>query len=137
MRDGAVKPGIGRRGAYLLVKSVMFAVHGILFITLPLTSSLRSTLTLPLAIAPLPFWGCVWFTAGLVAGFSAFQPSPAKDRWGFLVLITVASFWAVSYTWSAIAGFNAGAFGRGLIGAALYASLAGVIVVVSGWNEPR
>lgn len=127
---------VGRRGAYLLIKSVVYLIHGWLYLTESATPALRAALRMPLAVAPLRVWAAVWLAAGLVAAISAFARSPAADRWGFLALIAVGSFWAVSYGWAAVAGWSAGTFARGLLGFAFYAAIAGVVVVVAGWREP-
>lgn len=128
---------IGRRGAYLLIKSTVYLTHGWLFLTEPATPALRAALRLPLSVAPLKVWGAVWLAAGLVAAVSAFAGDPRRDRWGFLALIAVGSFWAAAYGWAAVAGWSAGTFARGLLGFAFYAAISGVVIVVAGWpDEP-
>lgn len=130
-----MNPGVGRRGAYLLLKSLMYVGHGAAFLLAPSTPVMRSSLSVALTIAPLKAWGVLWLAAGLVAAWSAFARGPREDRWGFYALITMATTWAAFYLAAAITGTGTG-FARGAIGAMLYLSLAGVILIVSGWPEP-
>lgn len=127
---------VGRRGGYLLIKSVVYLIHGWVYLTIPATPPLRAALRMPLEVAPLAVWGAVWLAAGLAAAAAAFARDPGHDRWGFLALIAVGSFWAVSYLWASIGGWSVTAFARGLLGAAFYAAIAGVVIVVAGWPEP-
>lgn len=128
---------VGRRGAYLIIMSFIFLGHSLSYFVSPLLPITQSNLRLPLDIAPIKFWASVWLVVALIAFVSAFRKSPDKDKWGFLSLSILSFFWAVSYSWAAVAGWSEGAFARGLIAALLYGSLAGVIVIVSGWNEPE
>lgn len=136
MERSRVRDRVGRRGGYLLLKAVMFAGHGLLFLLWPPTPALAAALRVPLTLAPLRVWGGVWLAAAVVAAASAFRRGPGSDRWGFLALILVASFWASSYVAGAVIG--TGGFARGMVAALLYSTLAGVIVIVAGWPEqPR
>jgi hypothetical protein len=126
---------VGRRGAYLLVKSVIYAGHGVLYLLVPPTPALAETLRLPLALAPLWVWGLAWTAAAAVAAGCAFRQGPRADRWGFQALIIMASTWAGCYLAAALVGFNTATFARGAVGALLYAALGGTVLVVAGWPE--
>jgi len=126
----------GRRGGYLLIKAAMFAGHGALYLSTPVTPNLAAGLRFPLATAPLRVWALVWLAAAAAAAASAFADGPDGDRWGFYALIAVAALWAVSYAAGAVLpGAAAGVFARGLLSALLYAALAGVVLIVAGWPE--
>lgn len=128
--------GVGRRGAYLLITSLLYLGHGAAFLLAPATRTGRSSLSVAASIAPLKVWAVCWLVAGVIAAWSAFRHGPRQDRWGFFALIVMATTWATFYFAAAFVGAGTG-FAGGFIGAMLYLSLAGAILVVSGWPEPR
>lgn len=126
---------LGRRGAYLLLSAFIYLGHGIAFLLAPTTPAARTSLAFALALAPLKVWGIFWLVAGVIAAVSAFRRGPRSDRWGFYALIVMATCWASIYLAAAVLGSGT-RFANGAIAAMLYGSLAGVILIVSGWPEP-
>ncbi len=134
---------LGRRGAYLLSTSLLYTVHGVLYLSLEPTPGLRAVLRVPLTIAPLWCWGAVWLLAAAAAAGSAFLPGPHADRWGFYALSIISSFWAMSYLATVLLGSATSAFGGGLLGCVSYASISGSVVrdvvlpvqSVAGWRD--
>jgi len=129
---------VGRRGAVLLLFGVGYVVYGARVVSEPIVTDPDRAL-LHYAV-PAGWRAAVWITAGLIA---VLTPTVRRytgrlDTAGFVVallppLATSASYLIAWFVWLlplAIEGDSAG-WGS----AAIWAVLAGVILIVAGWPE--
>jgi hypothetical protein len=128
---------IGRRGAYLLSKGLLYLLYGS---GLALTGN-RSATTNYYAvlenIAPLPTWGYAWIAVGLMAVIGALFPhKPIRLRAvAFAGLMAIATVWAVGVLLVYFfPGYNITGAPPWVV-SALFASLMASTAVVAGWPE--
>jgi hypothetical protein len=120
----------GRRGAYLLTKSIMYVGIGISYAlpSAPTDGTLRS-LSFVLAYG-IPLWvlGVIWIVAGVVSCTGAFVKENGKDGWAFMILAATAAIWTFAY----LLGFFLGDSQRGYFLAIIWAAIGTATVIVSG-----
>jgi hypothetical protein len=85
-----------RHGLVLLVAGVAYALIGVTYIVTKPTRSRREALALALHWFPMPFWGAIFLTIGLLAIISARWP-PVAATWGYMLLTGLSAGWAATY----------------------------------------
>jgi hypothetical protein len=120
---------IGRRGAILLILSVIDIAYG-----LSLIGPASETLGLAATIwrehyAPLWVWGVGWLVIAAILIVSAFL---RNDRFGYAAAIG----WKIAWSLTSLASWIVGGVERGWVSSIVWAVVAGMIVVIAGWPEP-
>lgn len=122
---------IGRRGAFLSLFAIVYAIIGYSYLLTPTTPLVRKALRLALDLLPLRAWGVLWLVAAAIMLLSAGLRT-GRDWLGFVVAMLLPAWWAVMYF---LAWLHAD-LPRGWLSSAVYAALAGAVGVVAGWPEP-
>lgn len=143
---------LGRRGAVLVMLGGLWVLQGIGIAVSPRTREPGAEF---LFHEQLPIWlrFCLWAGTGLIAAWFAFlREPPGRDAPGFIALVIMpleraASFgvgfalWAYHVASERIAWLPGSdtpiGYPRGLIGTATWLTIAGLIMVVAGWADPR
>lgn len=119
-----------RRGAILLLDSIIFLVIGIAYLVL----SFPHIATLPYVFAvhlmPFPGWGAGFVVVGLIGILSAFSPTPYASI-GFSVLSGWITLWASLGAMSAIFDGQP----RGWLTALIFGVFAGNLMITSGFGH--
>lgn len=130
---------IGRRGASLLILSVVFLLYGLnilLASPLPEDEVIYGQYVILDAIAPLVVWGGAWVGCSLLAALQAFSRS-ADARGAFVSLTFITSVWGIAMLLSYAADVGA-RDPRILVNGLMWVGVAGLTIVVAGWKEdPR
>lgn len=123
---------IGRRGAFLLILSVMDALTGWSLLDVP--PAVYRQLTL---LRHVPQFGLAlsWLLPAAVALFFAFARRTQHDAWGFLACyVPPAAFGVIYFTaWFPFGQLPAG---TGVRSAVVYWGYSLLILVAAGWPEP-
>jgi hypothetical protein len=87
-----------RHSLVLAVGGTVYVAIGASFMGMGsnITEERRETIVLALYIAPIEFWGAVFFAAGVLAILSSKWPS-FSDSWGYSVLTGVSGAWSAMY----------------------------------------
>lgn len=125
---------VGRRGAFLILFGVLYALIGYSYLTLSPVSevAVRHALRLALNVAPLTAWGWAWIAAGATA-VACGTFCPGRKTVGFTAAVVLPALWSVVY----VAAWLLGDIPRGWVSAAIYAALAAAVAVIAGMPEPR
>lgn len=132
---------IGRRGVFLVMFGAIYLVFGVSVLSL---SSRRFSDISPI-VGPLlddNLWGVMWIACALVAITTGVRRrwDPRTDGMGFGALLIPPAAWTIFYAASVVAYFATnGQFGRAnsFSGMAVWSIVWFVILLVSGWPEPR
>jgi drug/metabolite transporter (DMT)-like permease len=122
----------GRRGAALLAFAFIDIVVGWSLFD---AETQAQTKAIPayratLEIAPLPIWGALWLLVGALCAVCAFL---VTDRIAYGAAIGVKIVWAGSFLASWVI-YNAP---RAWLSAATWGVVAALVLVISGWPEPK
>lgn len=135
-RDVGAALGDWRRSAFLVLFGLMHVLYGWSYIVLGPTSSQVDALIVPLQLAQAigigTGWaffiaGWLWVVNGIVAAVSGMLPA-GHDWWGFVVLSTIQTAWAVAFLLSAVIGDNP----RGISQATFFLAFMGACMLMSG-----
>lgn len=119
---------IGRRGAALLFFCLLDIVYGYSLLN-PLPAERRAAAVRYIdSIAPLTFWGVLWFIAAALCGFFAFR---LNDRIGFAAAVSIKMMWGLLFLGGAFVGIE-----RAYVSAALWLCLAAWVAIIASWPEP-
>lgn len=124
---------MGRRGAYLLSKGLLYACYGWIIMALPRTQN--GSLVLLALIASMDVWGYIWVAVGMLAILIAFIPtcfSHDLEPLGFAALMALPTVWALGILASYfLPGHNPYTW----VIALLFASFMASTAVTAGWKE--
>jgi hypothetical protein len=124
---------IGRRGAYLLFKSVLNIAIGLSYLFSVHVSQAYGAFGF-LHMLDLPFWvlGIPWILTALPAIWCAFIRLPHTDKWGFESLMVAPVAWSLIYFMGDILGTQPHGWFLGVV----FLGLAGATYTVSGMVSP-
>lgn len=124
---------LGRRGAFLVLFAVVYALIGYSYLTLSPASvkAVRMSLHWALNVAPLPVWGWVWIATAVIAAASGLF-APGRKAAGFVAGVVMPVLWGLAN----LAAWISRDVPRGWVSAAIYAALAAAVGVVAGMPEP-
>jgi len=126
---------VGRRGAFLLIFALAFAVLGIKAIIEPSVDDGRFVLY---SFLPNYIRGVLWITPAAIAVFAACRTPPAKDIYGFVALIIPPTVLAASHLWSWVAHFlGATPYAFGWASAATWVLQIAIIVIAAGVEDMK
>lgn len=118
----------------LIFAGVAYLGVGFTYINAPASPTREVALQLPLRVFPIEIWGWVFAFIGLLAIISSRWP-PVTKKWGYVLLTSLSSFWAASYSVAVV--FMHSPPGN-LSGAFIWADFAFMWWVISGLTEhPR
>jgi len=80
----------------LMGGGLSYVFVGFSYIFIEQTPNRMAALKVALSWAPLPFWGCVFVFAGLLAVISSRWP-PITETWGYTVLTGLSAGWSATY----------------------------------------
>lgn len=129
-----VKFHLGRRGAVLLLFSLLYMIIGLGYLyasTEQAAMALRAATQI--TSGELEPWGVVWIACSLIGFITAFWP-PGKDNWGFSSLAGHAYLWSSFYFTSWVLY---GDEPRGWIQGCLFLAFGAALTLIAGWPEPR
>jgi hypothetical protein len=123
---------IGRRGATLaFLAEVDVLQYQTLRSSLPFGLTAAQVYAPMVHLAPLRAWAGVWLMAGLACAVAVlwipFRP------YAFFIAAGTKTAWGLAY----LDGWHNGTQPRGLMGAAVWLTFAGLVLVDSGWRENR
>lgn len=121
-----------RHSTILMVVGVLYALIGFAYVTAPPNKAREATLVVVLQIAPIQFWGGVFFVAGVLTSISSRWP-PFAETWGYMLLTGLSAGWAAAYLLG-ILFFNAPT--AGITAAVLWSLLAFMWWAISGLLNP-
>ena len=121
---------LGRRGAALLVCSLISILLGLGSVVTPTGRPLSPVYVVITGLAPMKVWGIIWILAGAVAGVQAFSRTVAAAAW--LSVITIAAVWTAGL----FAGWLVSGWPRGWIGGVIFGAYTALLVICAGWREP-
>lgn len=128
---------IGRRGACLLIFSVVFCIYGVMLLIQDANTDAPSRTTAVIrTIAPFRVWGWVWIG---VAGMSAVQAFGRlrAGRTAFAALTFISGVWAAGHI-SGWVVMEPPRDPRGWLLGVLWIAVFSLTLVLSGWKEdPR
>jgi hypothetical protein len=120
---------IGRRGAILLILSVVDIAYGASLIG-PSADSLGSAAVVWREhFAPLWVWGGVWLVVAAILIVSAFL---RNDAIGYLT----ATVLKISWSLTSFASWMFGGVDRGWVSSIIWLVVAAMVWVIAGWPEP-
>lgn len=115
-----------------MVVGILYALIGFAYVTAPANKAREATLVVVLQIAPIQFWGGVFFVAGVLTSISSRWP-PFAETWGYMLLTGLSAGWAAAYLLG-ILFFNAPT--AGITAAVLWSLLAFMWWAISGLLNP-
>jgi hypothetical protein len=84
------------------------------------------------AVMPLALWAVCWWTVSVVCAVAAVWHRVQPQA--FSAAAMIKTVWAIAYLW----GWLGGDLPRGYLQAVIWLAFAGLVVLVSGWQEnPR
>lgn len=133
---------IGRRGACLIVLSLIFGLYGYAILRdarhIDLDAT-RSTLTLMSNILPARVWGAIWVGSAVIAFVQSFIPrthSAAGARGAFASLTFISTVWGAGTIAADV--LYGGLAVRPLLIGGVWLSVSLLTIIISGWQEdPR
>lgn len=120
---------VGRRGAILLILSVIDVSYGASLISPPADSLTTAAIQWRQHYAPMFVWGVCWLVIGMVLIVSAFRRADA-------VGYSAAIGWKIVWALTTLASWIFGNVERGWVAAIIWGTFAGMVWVISGWPEP-
>jgi hypothetical protein len=123
---------VGRRGAFLLFLALVDVVLGYgLTQPLPLGLSAAAVYKPFTDILPLTVWAWWWLTVGAACAAAALYHTIRPVAFGLAAMMKAA--WSIGY----LAGWHdkLPLYARGYQTAAIFVTLAGVVLLVSNWRE--
>lgn len=120
---------IGRRGAILLILSVVDIAYGMSLIGPSAETLGLSAIVWREHYAPLWVWGTGWLIIAAILIVTAFL---RNDRFGYAAAIG----WKIAWSLTTLASWIVGGVDRGWVSSIVWAYAAGMIVVIAGWPEP-
>lgn len=121
-----------RHSTILMVVGILYALIGFAYFSAPPNKTRDQTLVVVLQIAPIQFWGGVFFFAGILVSVSSRWP-PFAETWGYMVLTGLSAGWAATY----LLGFLfLKAPAAGITGGLLWSLLAFMWWAISGLLNP-
>lgn len=138
---GRLSHRFGRRGAVLLLIGALWILQGIgIGFARGNLSSGDINSSLLHEYIPTSIRVALWTTTGAIAVLYAFRRGDGADELGWAALVLMPIERTVSYLWGflmfIVPGIPAG-YEPGLIRASGWAAIAGVIVIIAGWPEPK
>jgi hypothetical protein len=121
-----------RHSTILMVAGIMYAFIGYAFFSAPPNKTRDVMLVVVLQIAPIQFWGGVFFFAGILTSISARWPRHA-ETWGYMVLTGLSAGWAAAYLMG-VSFFKAPT--AGITAALVWSLLAFIWWAISGLLNP-
>lgn len=121
-----------RHSTILMVVGILYALIGFAYVTAPANKAREATLVVVLQIAPIQFWGGVFFVAGVLTSISSRWP-PFAETWGYMLLTGLSAGWAAAYL-IGILFFKAPT--AGITAAVLWSLLAFMWWAISGLLNP-
>lgn len=85
-----------RHSTILMVAGILYACIGFAYFNASPNKTRDVTLVVVLQIAPIQFWGGVFFLAGMLTSMSSRWP-PFAETWGYMVLTGLSAGWAAAY----------------------------------------
>lgn len=85
-----------RHSLVLLVAGLAYVAVGISYAASEVTPERETALALPLAWAPIEFWGAIWVFSGVLSIISSRWP-PVAEKWGYGVLTGLSAGWSATY----------------------------------------
>lgn len=130
---------IGRRGAVLILLACVDIAYGTaMIISRPVTMRYAPTWW-PASLGVLAgvsvrIWGIVWVVVGLflITGIFRIWRGFHGARWQFATEVALKSWWALAAFWHWWKFPSPGGWGP----AATYLGVAGLVILVTGWQEP-
>lgn len=120
---------VGRRGAILLILSVIDFAYGLSLVSPSADSVASSTVMWRQHYAPIWAWGAGWLIVGVILFVSAFL---RNDAFGYAAAIG----WKIIWSLTTLASWAFGDVDRGWVATIIWAVFGGMIWVISGWPEP-
>jgi hypothetical protein len=127
--DGHGHHHIGRRGAILLILSVIDVAYGLSLVAPSAESVTSSSMVWRQHYAPTWVWGSCWLIVGAVLVVSAFL---RNDAFGYAAAIGWKIIWALT----TLASWAFGGVDRGWVATIIWGVFGAMIWVISGWPEP-
>lgn len=121
-----------RHSTILMVVGILYALIGFAYFSAPPNKTRDATLVVVLQIAPIQFWGGVFFLAGILTSMSSRWP-PFAETWGYMVLTGLSAGWAAAYLMGVLF-FNGPT--AGITGGLLWGLLAFIWWAISGLLNP-
>jgi hypothetical protein len=133
------KPRFGRRGAVLVLFSLIYAAYGAGLTAAAADNGRRPNglelLTERLGI-PLAWLALAWVGCAAVATIASLQRLPIPQWVGFTALFPMPALWVGSYLWSWLTWLTAHQGNPlGWAGALIWGLLMGLIGIAAGWPE--
>ncbi|SRR6266705_3088201 len=125
---------VGRRGAFLVFLALLDLVLGYgLTQPLPLGLKPRTIYGPMMDLAPIRWWAIWWVLTGLLCLVGAL--ADRVQTAAFVGAAVIKTAWACCY----LVGWreHLPAFNRGWQSAAIFGAFAGVVLLISGWQENR
>lgn len=124
---------MGRRGAFLLSKGILYVCYGWLAVAAPRMGG--GSFALLHVIAPMKIWGYIWMAVGALAILIAFIPTCRSydlEPLGFAALMALPTAWTLGILGSyLLPGPNPYTW----VVALLFASFMASTAVAAGWKE--
>lgn len=116
---------VGRRGGFLLFLALLDALYGYGLLSAPVPGVGGYGFGLPITV-----WAAGWFTAAAACVLCSPLALP-RDRGGFIASAVMNAAWACEWAhlWL-VQGYP-----HGWVSLVVWATFAGVVVMVSGWAE--
>lgn len=129
---------LGRRGGVLLTIGVAWTLQGVSIGVVGDPAWPDDAALLHLAV-PVPIRISLWVGTGVLAILGATVNRPRWERWGYMALVLMPMERAASFTWAWVTWLIATDVGyeRGWVAALSWAVTVLLIVIISGWEEPR
>lgn len=128
---------LGRRGAVLLILGIIWVMQGVAIPVAGDPPTPQDAWLLHTEI-PVVLRVALWVATGAVAIVGATVQRPRWERWGYMALVLMPLERALSYLWSyivfAVSWGDIG-YGRGWVGASIWAASFVLIVTIAGWRE--
>lgn len=121
-----------RHSLVLAVAGACYFLVGFVYVTVPVTDERLGAIAFAIRLAPLPVWGVVWMTAGILC-FASTRWPPANETWGYTVLASTSALWSTIYALSMLF-FDAPA--TGITGVAVWALFGFMWWAISGLRNP-
>ncbi len=130
---------LGRRGGVLLILGAAWILQGVSISALGDRVYSVDAALLHLAI-PAPIRVGAWVGTGVLAVLGATVNRPRWERWGYMALVVMPLERAASFGWSWVVWLlppTDNGYERGWVSALTWIVTVLLIIVISGWEEPR
>ena len=123
---------VRRRGLFLALMGVVFVLLGysLLAVTPVERAAVEHALHPAVSLAPLWVYGVAWIVCGVVSIVDGLRPG-VRSALGFTAAVIMPTLWALVY----LAAWWQGDLPRGWVSSAVFAALAGAIMIVAGMPQ--